>query len=123
MINTIHEVITAYTKALASLNVTTYKGFKPLTELGECIVVGYMPIYKNNVNSINDIVIFLYVKKLNGEMDSLRIASLCGSVSTKVESLVATKGVILCTEESEPETSNMDEDYTVTMIKYKTINS
>lgn len=123
MINTIHEVITAYTKALASLNVTLYKGFKPLTEDGECIVIGYMPIYKNNVNSINDVVIFLYVKKLNGEMDSIRISTLCGLVSGKVDTLVATKGVILCTEESEPETSNMDENYTVTMIKYKTINS
>ena len=123
MINTIHEVITAYAKALASLNVTVYKGFKPLTEIEECISIGYMPIFKDNVNSINDVVIFLYVKKLNGEMDSIRIASLCSSVSSKIEDLNATKGVILCTEESEPETSNMDENYTVTMIKYKTINS
>jgi len=122
MNNTIFDVINGLRTALLSLNLPVHKDFKPESELGKCIVLTYMPRKKTNVNSINDILVLLYLPKISGRADSAAIQTYCGSISSALLNYNATNGVIFFNELQEPVTDNM-EDFSVTTYKFFTINS
>jgi len=123
MTNTIFDVINSLYKELMVLGLPIYKEVKKAGEQGSCIVLSYMPIYKNNVNSINDIVIFIYLKKINGYADSAKISKYCLDISEILTNFKADKGMINFNLQEEPITDNMSEDYTVTTYTTRTINS
>lgn len=123
MINTIFNVIDGLRTALLTIGIPIYKEVKPESELGKCIVLTYVPRKKNNVNSINDVIILLYLPKISGKADTLSIQTYCGSISTTLQSYTATSGVIFFNELQEPTTDNMDGGYTVTQYQFYTINS
>lgn len=122
MNNTIFDVINGVRTALTSVGLTIYKEVKPESQLGKCLVLTYMPRKKNNVNSINDVIVLLYLPKISGMADSANIQTYCGLISSALAAHDATKGVIFFNEQSEPVTDNMD-DFTVTTYKFFTINS
>lgn len=123
MNNTIFDVIDALYVALKPLNIKTYKEVKPETEKGKCITLSHVTIKKTNVNSINDIILFIYTPKINNLVDSLSIKNTCLSVSSILKNFIATNGVIFFNEEREPETDNLDSNYSVTRYIFRTINS
>lgn len=120
---TIHQVITGVYKALIPLNIITYKLIKPETQTKECIAINYMPLSKNNAESWNDVIIYLYEPKLSGEANTARIESICNQIRTFVNAYVSATGIICFNENKEPETSNMDTNYTVSQIVLTTKNS
>lgn len=122
MNNTIFDVINGLRTALASVGLTIYKTVKPESELGKCIVLTYMPRKKTNVNSINDVIVLLYLPKISGMADSANVQTYCGLISSALIAYKATKGVIYFNEQTEPVTDNMD-DLTVTTYRFYTINS
>lgn len=122
MNNTIFDVMNALRTALLSLGLPIHKDFKPESELGKCLVLTYMPRKKNNVNSVNDVIVLLYLPKISGKADSAGIQTYCGSISSALLNYNATNGVIFFNELQEPVTDNM-EDFSVTTYKFFTINS
>lgn len=122
MNNTIFDVINGVRTALTSVGLTIYKEVKPESQLGKCVVLTYMPRKKTNVNSINDVIVLLYLPKISGMADSANIQTYCGLISSALINYNATNGVIFFNEQSEPVTDNMD-DFTVTTYKFFTINS
>ena len=122
MNNTIFDVMNGLRTALLSLNLPVHKDFRPESELGKCLVLTYMPRKKTNVNSINDILVLLYLPKISGRADSAGIQTYCGSISSALLNYNATNGVIFFNDQSEPVTDNM-EDFSVTTYKFYTINS
>lgn len=122
MNNTIFDVINGLRTALSSVGLTIYKSIRPESELGKCLVLTYMSRKKNNVNSINDVIVLLYLPKIGGMADSASIQTYCGLISSALKTYSATKGVIFFNEQSEPVTDNMD-GFTVTEYRFYTINS
>jgi len=122
MNNTIFDVIKGLRTALSGIGLTMYNYVKPESQLGACIVLTYMPRRKNNVNSINDIILLLYLPKDSGIAESSMIQTYCGLISSALKTYSATKGVIFFNEQSEPVTDNMD-GFTVTEYRFYTINS
>ena len=123
MINSIFNVIDALRTSLLTIGLPIYKEVKPESELGKCIVLTYVPRKKNNVNSINDVIILLYLPKISGKADTASIQTYCGSISSALMNYDATNGVIFFNELQEPTTDNMDGGYTVTQYQFYTINS
>jgi hypothetical protein len=123
MYNTIFDVINGLRTVLTPVGLTIYKEVKPESETGKCIVLSYMPIKKNNVNSVNDVIILLYLPKVSGMADTASIATNCNLISAALKNYDATNGVIFFNEEQEPKTDNMDGGYTVTTYIFRTINS
>jgi len=123
MINSIFDVVNELRTVILPLGIPVYKFIRPTTNDGECIVIDYMPIRKNSVNSVNDLVLFIYVKKIGGEADSKRIQTVCDAINGYVETFDAQKGVIYFNNELEPFTNSFDISRTVTQLRFRTINS
>ena len=123
MINTIFDVVNDARRMVLPLGVTVYKFVRPSTSTGECIVIDYMPLKKNNVDSVNDLVFFIYVPKIADEANSKRIETICNAINGYTETFVATKGIIKFNKNLEAYTSNYDATRTVTQLRLKTINS
>lgn len=123
MNNTIFDVINEVRKALLPLNMKIYKEVKPETETGNCIVLDYMPLKRTNVDSVNDILIHVFLLKVAGEADSAKITTVCNNISNIFATFTATKGIMRVNYNIEPYTRNYDSNYTVTQIRYKIINS
>jgi len=123
MNNTIFDVIKGLRTALLPIGITIYKEVKPESELGKCLVLTYVPRKKNNVNSINDVIVLLYLPKISGMADTASIQTYCGQISSALKDYDATNGVIFFNELQEPVTTNMDNGYTATQYTFYTINS
>ena len=63
------------------------------------------------MNSINDVIILLYLPKISGKADTASIQTYCGSISSALMNYDATNGVIFFNELQEPTTDNMDGGY------------
>jgi len=123
MKNTIFDVIDNLRTTLLPTGINIYKDIKPAVETGKCIILTYVPIKKNNVSSINDVIVLLYLPKISGLSDRSSIKTYCLQISSLLKSFVATNGVICFNENSEPVTDNTETNYTVTTYKFRTINS
>ena len=118
---TIFDVIDTLRTALLPTGLTIYRDVKPESQTGACIVLTYMPRKKTNYNSINDIIILLYLPKINGMADSKNIKTYCNQIAGIVGPLKDT-GVIFYNELLEPDTINVSTNYTVTKYQFYTIN-
>ena len=119
---TIFDVIDILRTALLPTGLTIYRDVKPESQTGACIVLTYMPRKKTNYNSINDIIILLYLPKINGMADSKNIKTYCNQIAGIMSSLVASKSSIFYNEQLDPDTTNMNTNYTVTKYSFYTIN-
>jgi len=122
MKNTIFDVKSQLRAQLLDLGLTIYYDTKPASEVGECIVISHMPITKNNVESTNDIVLFIYIDKIDGKENTRNISQYCFDISEKLRTFKASNGFIHFNEEQEPETGNM-KDQTVTTFIFRTISN
>ena len=119
---TIFDVIDTLRTALLPTGLTIYRDVKPESQTGACIVLTYMPRKKTNYNSINDIIILLYLPKINGMADSKNIKTYCNQIASIMSTLVASKSSIFYNEQLDPDTTNMNTNYTVTKYSFYTIN-
>src|SRR5574344_853902 len=117
MYNTIFNIIDGLRMALLTVGLPIYKEVRPESESGSCLVLTYVPRKKTNVNSINDILVDLYISKMEGQADTASIENYCGTISSAVRGYVASNGVVFPNEQVEPETTNMD-GFTVTKYKF-----
>ena len=121
MIFNIFSVISTLRTALLATGLTIHRNVKPESQTEACMVLTYMPRKKTNYVSINDVIILLYLPKINGttgrdlETYSLQIMDI-------VKNIQIQGGVINYNESVEPETSNLDSNYTVTKFQFYTIN-
>ena len=121
MIFNIFSVISTLRTALLATGLTIYRDVKPESQTGACMVLTYMPRKKTNYMSINDVIILLYLPKINGTTGrDLQTYSL--QIMDIVKNIQIQGGVINYNESVEPETSNLDSNYTVTKFQFYTIN-
>lgn len=122
MNNTIFDVINQLRTSLLTIGIPIYKEVKKDAETGKCFVLTYVPIKKNNVCSINDVIILLYLPKIAGQADMVNVESYSNAISLKQKLFSATTGQINFNENVDPFTDNLDSNYTVTTFKIRTIN-
>lgn len=122
MTNTIFNVISQLRTSLLTIGIPIYKEVKPDSETGKCFVLTYVPIKKNNVCSINDVVILLYLPKIAGLTDMVNVELYSNTISSTLIAFAATTGMINFNENVDPTTDNLDSNYTVTLFKIRTFN-
>ena len=106
---------------LLPIGLPVYKEIKPTAETGNCIVLNSIPIKKNNVNSIIDIVIILYLKKNETEFDSPDAETFFPQISDGIKFFVKNNSLVTFTERLEPQTLNLNDKYTTTEFIFRTI--
>ena len=122
MIHTIYSIKKQLRSGIISLGLPIYYDTKPASATGNCIVISHMAISKNNVESFNDIVIFIYIDKISDMENSKIISTYCIAISEILRTFKASEGYIHFNEEQEPETTNM-KDQTVTTYVFRTISN
>jgi hypothetical protein len=122
MKNTIFETIIELRAVLAKMDIPIYKEVRPTSADGKSIVLTYVPIKKNNICSINDVIILLYLPKISGLVDSGSISNYCTQISTIISEFSAKNGMINMNNLLEPYTDNTETGLTVTTQKIRTIN-
>lgn len=119
--NNILDVYDKIKEQLLVTGLTIYKEVKPSSETGNCIVLSSVPIKKNNVNSINDLIIFVYLQKIQGYFDSDTAKVLLPQIESLVHYFCL--NTLSCpTEKNDPDTINYSDTYTVSRLTYRIIN-
>ena len=106
---------------LPTVGIPVYKEFKPTSETGNCIVLNSVPLKKNNYQSIVDLVIVLYLKKVSSSFDGKESLRLFPLISNGLNDFVGSNSYVNITESKEPQTINLDDSYSTTEFVFKTI--
>lgn len=124
MKNTIFETISELRTALIPLGFPVHKEIRPTSvpATAASIVLTYVPVKKNNLCSINDVIILLYLPKISGLVDSLGIEKYCGQITSIISSFSAKEGAINMNNLLDPYTDNTEIGLTLTTFKIRTIN-
>lgn len=118
---TIIDVYNELRKQLLPIGLNVHKAFKPENDTANCIVINSIPIKKNNYNSIFDIVITLYLKKINSEFDGVSANRIYPLISNGITGFINSGHNIAVTERLDPHTINLNDSYTTTEFIFKTI--
>lgn len=121
MIMNILDVYDGLRQQLLSTGLNIYKEIKPTSETGKCIVLNSIPIRKDNVQSIVDIIVILYLNKKNGQFEGSSATTLFSQISEGIKTFLS-KGILtVLRERLEPETLNLDDKNTTTQFTFRTI--
>lgn len=118
---TILDIYTALQQQLKPIGLNIYKEFKPTSEKNNCIVLNSVPISKNNVNTVNDIIIFLYLNKISGTFDFIKAQSLFSQISSSIKSFIIGSSLVTLTEKLDPNTINIDDSWTASEFSFRLI--
>ncbi len=115
------DIYDAIKAQLKPLGITIYKEVKPESETGNCMVLSNVPIKKNNVNSINDLIIFVYLLKKEGYFDDKTASTLFSQIESTVDDVLGDS--LSCpTEKVDPQTINYNDTYTVSELIFRIMN-
>lgn len=123
MINNIFGVIDKVYTEVSSTAIPTYKDLKPVTAPSECIVISYLPVYKNDYFSSNDIVLYIYTEKIGSMTNTDRIKHIYDSIKSNLNEVYNDTGVVSFEESQEPYTRDYMTDQTVTEIRFNEIHT
>ena len=118
---TILDIYVALQAQLKPIGLTVYKEVKPTSEKGNCFVLNSVPISKNNVNTVNDIVVLLYLNKINGMFDKNTAESLFTQVESAVQDMIVSNSLVTMNERLDTNTINLDDTYTVSEFTFRLI--
>ncbi len=118
---TIFDIYDSLQGQLKSIGLPIYKEIKPTTETGNCIVINSIPLSKNNVNSVIDIVPILYLKKLNSQFDKISAQRISPLIENGITAFILNNVFVTVTERLDPNTINLDDSYTTTEFIFKLI--
>jgi len=115
------DIYTAIQQQLKPIGLSIYKELKPTSKKENCLVINSIPISKNNVNTVNDIIVYLYINKVNSEFDFLTAKSLFDQVRSSLKDLVIQDSLVTVTEKLDTNTLNLDDTWTVSEFTFRTI--
>jgi hypothetical protein len=115
------DIYTAIQHQLSPIGLRVYKEVKPTSQKENCLVINSVPISKNNVNTVNDIIVFLYINKINSEFDFLTANMLFPQVSEALKDVIINNGLVTITEKLDANTLNLDDTWTVSEFTFRTI--
>ena len=119
--NNILDIYDKIKDQLSVTGLTVCKEVKPSSETANCIVLSSVPIKKNNVNSIDDLIIFVYLQKIQGYFDFNTAKVLLPQIENLVQYFCL--NTLSCpTEKNNPDTINYNDIYTVSRLTYRIIN-
>lgn len=106
---------------LPLVNIPIYKEFKTTEETGTCLVLNSVPLKKNNYESILDLVVVLYLKKVSSSFDGKSALNLFPIVEGGIKDLYSSNSFVNITQSREGETVNLDDSYSTTEFVFRTI--
>ena len=114
------DVYNGLRQQLLPIWLNIYKEIKPTSETGNCIVLNSVPIKKDNVQSIVDVIVILYLNKKFGSLNPLS-ETLFPQISEGIKTFISSGTLTTIRERLEPETINLDDSNTTTQFTFRTI--
>ena len=115
------DVYNGLRQQLLQIGLNIYKEIKPTSETGNCIVLNSVPIKKDNVQSIVDVIVILYLNKKNGQFDGHSAETLFPQISEGIKTFISSGTLTTIRERLEPETLNLDDSNTTSQFTFRTI--
>ena len=115
------DVYNGLRQQLLSIGLNIYKEIKPTSEKGNCIVLNSVPIEKDNVQSIVDVIVILYLNKKNGQFDGHSAETFFPQISEGIKTFISSRTLTTIRERLEPETLNLDDSNTTSQFTFRTI--
>ena len=114
------DVYNGLRQQLLPIGLNICKEIKPTSEKGNCIVLNSVPIKKDNVQSIVDVIVILYLNKKFGSLNPLS-ETLFPQISEGIKTFISSGTLTTIRERLEPETINLDDSNTTTQFTFRTI--
>ena len=116
------DVYNGLRQQLLTTGLNIYKEIKPTSEKGNCIVLNSIPLQKNNVQSVVDVIVVLYLNKKNGQFDGHSAETLFPSHDSEgIKTFISSGTLTTIRERLEPETLNLDDSNTTSQFTFRTI--